>query len=75
MQLLNSIRSVCLIIMVLVLISGCDGNRPFENYSQYDLSKEYGECQSKNLSPGGAQRCRNIEKECEIRRKERGIRC
>ncbi|RMF19129.1 MAG: hypothetical protein D6758_02685 [Gammaproteobacteria bacterium] len=56
------------------LLSGCD-SRSFEGYSNYELSREYADCKRGGLSPAGAQRCNNIEKECEIRKQEKGFRC
>ncbi|WP_369602813.1 hypothetical protein AAIA72_07660 [Hahella sp. SMD15-11] len=57
-----------------MMVSGCD-SRPFENYSNYELSQEYQSCQRGGLSPAGAQRCNNIIKECEIRKEEKNFRC
>ena len=55
------------------VLSACSG--PFSDYSDYELKRAYGECDYDNLSPAGAQRCLNIEKECEKRKKESGLRC
>jgi len=57
----------------LVVLNGCGGH--FSSYSDQDLRKEFRKCDYGKLSPGGAQRCLNIEKECKIRLKEKGFRC
>ena len=64
-----------LYLLSLPIVLACDGRSAFSDYSNYDLKREYQDCKSSNLSPGGAQRCANIEKECERRRQETGIRC
>ncbi|WP_148212519.1 hypothetical protein [Hahella chejuensis] len=58
-----------------LLLTGCDGGTPFTELSNYELSMEYRACQKEGLSPGGAQRCNNIERECDIRREEKNFRC
>lgn len=57
----------------LIYLSGCGGH--FSNHSDQELRKEFRKCDFSKLSPGGAQRCLNIEKECKVRLKEKGFRC
>ena len=63
------------VIVVTSLLTGCDGKNSFSAYSNYDLKGAHAICKSKDLSPSGAQRCRNIEKECNNRKEDSGFRC
>lgn len=54
-------------------LTACEG--PFHDYSNYDLQQENAKCQRGGHSGAGAQRCANVEKECEKRKAEKGFRC
>lgn len=56
-----------------ILLSACDG--PFSDYGNYDLKEMYRKCDFNKLNAAGAQRCNNIKKECDKRKKESGFRC
>jgi hypothetical protein len=56
-----------------LLLSSCSG--PFAQYSDTDLRGEFRKCDFDRLNAAGAQRCLNIQKECEKRKQERGFRC
>jgi len=70
--LIQTLSAICI---STALVAGCDGRNSFSAYSNYDLKSAYAGCKSKDLSPGGAQRCRNIEKECKKRKSDSGFRC
>lgn len=56
-----------------LLLSGCNG--PFSDYDKYELSQEFNKCDFSKLTAAGAQRCLNIQKECDKRKEESGFRC
>ncbi len=62
-----------LYVLSVFTLSACSG--PFADYSDNDLREEFRKCDFDRLSPAGAQRCLNIQKECEARKKDRGLRC
>ena len=62
-------------LLISLPLAACDGTSSFSNYSNYDLGQQYQACQKSNLSPGGAQRCSNIERECRRRKETTGYRC
>jgi hypothetical protein len=70
-----SVMHLSTVFISATLLTGCDGKNSFSAYSNYDLKSAYAGCKSKDLSPGGAQRCRNIEKECKKRKSDSGFRC
>mgnify|MGYP003631161809 CR=1 FL=1 len=59
--------------LVVLSLSACSG--PFSDYSNYDLKDIYEKCDFNKLTAAGAQRCNNIQKECDKRKKESGFRC
>ncbi|KZY31816.1 MULTISPECIES: hypothetical protein [unclassified Oleiphilus] len=66
------LTGICFIIFS-TLLSSCGG--AFSGYSDAELRKAYRDCDYNKLSPAGAQRCNNIKKECDSRRKDKGFRC
>ncbi|MBK8973791.1 MAG: hypothetical protein IPM37_21440 [Hahellaceae bacterium] len=66
---------VPILLFTFVTLCACDSGGSFGDYSNYELSKEHQACQTPNLSPAGAQRCNNIERECKKRKKESAYRC
>ncbi len=58
-----------------LMTAACDGGGAFKNYSNYDLKEANNECKKSSQTPGSAQRCNNVAKECERRKVESGFRC
>ena len=69
----NFLKRIFIIGLSTLSLSACNG--PFSDLSNYDLKEIYAKCDSKNLNPAGAQRCNNIQDECDKRKKESGFRC
>ena len=57
------------------LLAGCDSGSSFTSYSNYELSEAWQECKSGGQNVAGAQRCNNIERECQRRKEEKNFRC
>jgi hypothetical protein len=55
------------------ILLACNG--PYSDYSNFDLKKEYNNCDYNKLTAAGAQRCNNIKKECDVRKEKSGFRC
>jgi len=64
---------VSMMLSFAMVLTACNG--PFSDYSASDLRKEYRECDYSRLTAAGAQRCNNLKKECDKRRKDTGFRC
>lgn len=63
------------VLFIALFLTGCGDANSFKSYSNYDLKEAYSECKQSDLSPGGAQRCKNIQQECDRRKSESGLRC
>ena len=61
------------ILVTTTLLSACDG--PYSKYNNFDLKSEYSKCDYNKFTAAGAQRCNNIKKECDLRKKESNFRC
>lgn len=61
------------VLAILSAVTACSG--PFSDLSNFDLKKEYNQCDYNKLTAAGAQRCNNIKKECDVRKKANGFRC
>ncbi len=61
--------------LTVTAFSACDmGNSKMAKLSDYELSDRHSQCLAKRpTAPGKAVACENIRKECERRKKEKGM--
>lgn len=60
-------------VLLVLVLSSCDGNSKFAKLSDYELAEQHGRCLDKKpTAPGAKIICENYTKECNRRKKELG---